>query len=198
MQGANLSVMPRNSAPSITRRAFLGGLTVATAGAATDAVASAPAILRRAGDFRTIACNNIRTGEWLNTVYWADGAYIPEALDAVNHLLRDWRAHEVRAIDPRVIDILAATRTLLACREPYTVVSGYRTKRTNAMLRRRNRGVAANSYHCKGMAVDIMLKSRSVREISRAALSLRRGGVGRYTRQDFVHMDCGPVRAWGS
>jgi uncharacterized protein YcbK (DUF882 family) len=97
-----------------------------------------------------------------------------------------------------VIDILAGTRELLECNEPFEIISGYRTRTTNAMLRSRYKGVARNSYHCKGMAVDITMKSRSVRQISRAALSLRGGGVGRYTRSDFVHLDCGPVRKWGA
>ena len=165
---------------------------------ATPALASAPAVLRGRGAFRSIALNNWRTGEWLNTVYWADGAYIPEALAALNHILRDWREDLACRMDPGVIDILAATRQLLDCREPFEVVSGYRTRKTNAMLRRRYKGVAVNSYHIKGMAVDITMKSRSVRQICRAGLALHAGGVGRYTRSDFVHLDCGPVRKWGA
>ena len=65
------------------------------------------------------------------------------------------------------------------------------------MLRRRSRAVAKNSYHIKGMAVDIAMRTRSVRQISRAGLSLGAGGVGRYTRRQFVHLDSGPVRKWG-
>ncbi len=123
---------------------------------------------------------------------------IPEPLEALNQILRDWREDEACAMDPGVIDILGATRELLDCNEPFEIVSGYRTRKTNAMLRSRYKGVARNSYHCKGMAVDITMKSRSVREISRAALSLHGGGVGRYTRSEFVHLDCGPVREWGA
>lgn len=181
-----------------TRRAVLGGLISALAMPAAPALAHAPAVLRRAGEFRSIALSNAHTGEWLDTVYWADGAYVPEALGALNRLLRDWREDEVHRIDPGVIDILAAVRALLDCGEPYLVVSGYRTRKTNAMLRRRYKGVARNSYHCEGMAADIRIKGRSVRQISRAALSLGRGGVGRYTRSNFVHLDSGPVRKWGS
>ena len=183
---------------SLTRRGFLGGLACVAVTAATQVEAAAPHVLRGAGVLRRIAFNNWRTGEWVNTVYWADGAYIPEALDALNHILRDWRENEICRMDPGVIDILAATRALLDCAEPFEIVSGYRTRKTNAMLRRRQRGVARNSYHCKGMAVDITLKSRSVRDISRAALSLQGGGVGRYTRSEFVHLDCGPVRKWAA
>ena len=179
-----------------TRRTFLGGLACVAATAATQAQAAAPHVLRGAGEFRKIAFNNWRTGEWVNTVYWADGDYIPEALDALNRILRDWREGAVCRMDPGVIDILAATHELLGCNEPFEIVSGYRTRKTNAILRRSYKGVARNSYHCKGMAVDITMKGRSVREISRAALSLHRGGVGRYTRSEFVHLDSGPVRKW--
>lgn len=183
---------------AVTRRVLLGGLASLSAMAAAPALASAPAVLRGAGQFRKLAMVNDRTGEWLNTVYWAEGEYIPEALAAMNHLLRDWREDAACEMDPRVLDILAATHAKLDCDEPFTVVSGYRTPATNALLRRRSRGVAKNSYHIKGMAVDIRLESRSVAQISRAGLSLGAGGVGRYSRAEFVHLDCGPVRDWGA
>lgn len=190
---------------AMTRRVLLGGLAslpvvaaAAPAMASAPAKLSAPAVLRGAGQFHKLAMVNDRTGEWLNTVYWADGNYIPEALGALNHILRDWREDKVHKMDPGVLDILAATHRLLETDEPFTIVSGYRTPKTNAMLRRRSSGVAKHSYHIKGMAIDVTLKSRSVAQISRAGLSLKGGGVGRYTRSDFVHLDCGPVRTWGS
>ncbi len=165
--------------------------------AAVPAFASAPALLKGAGDFRSLSLVNDRTDERLNTVYWADGEYIPDALEAFNHILRDWREDLAIQMDPRAIDILSATQGLLECDEPFQVVSGYRTHKTNDMLRRRSRGVARNSYHIKGMAVDIAMRTRSVRQISRAGLSLGAGGVGRYSRSQFVHLDSGPVRKWG-
>jgi uncharacterized protein YcbK (DUF882 family) len=181
----------------VTRRALLGGLATVTAMSAVPAFASAPALLEGAGIFRSLSLVNIRTGESLNTVYWAEGDYIPEALDAVNHIMRDWREDLVFEMDPRALDILSATQHLLDSDEPFQVVSGYRSRKTNAMLRRRSRGVAKNSYHIKGMAVDIAMQTRSVRQISRAGLSLGAGGVGRYSRSHFVHLDSGPVRRWG-
>ena len=182
---------------AVTRRALLGGLATLTAMAAVPAFASSPALLTGAGDIRNLSRVNNRTGESLNTVYWTEGEYIPDALEAVDYIMRDWREDHVHRIDPRAIDILSATQHLLDCDEPFQVVSGYRTRRTNAMLRRRSRGVAKNSYHIKGMAVDIAMKTRSVRQISRAGLSLGAGGVGRYSRSQFVHLDSGPVRKWG-
>ncbi len=161
------------------------------------AFASAPALLKGAGNFRSLSLVNDKTEERLNTVYWADGEYIPDALEAFNQILRDWRENLATQMDPRAIDILSATQRLLDSDEPFQVVSGYRSRKTNDMLRRRSKAVAKNSYHIKGMAVDIAMRTRSVRRIWRAGLSLGAGGVGRYSRSHFVHLDSGPVRRWG-
>jgi uncharacterized protein YcbK (DUF882 family) len=181
----------------ISRRALLGGLIGLVGAAATPALAKAPAILKGAGDYRRLSLVNEKTGEWVNSVYWIEGEYIPEALQGLNYLLRDWRQEKVCRMDPRAIDILAAAQHLLDSSEPFEVVSGYRTKQTNAMLRKRSRGVASSSYHIKGMAVDIAMKSRSVSQICRAGLALGAGGVGKYSRSQFVHLDSGPARNWG-
>lgn len=185
----------------VSRRGLLlgfGAVAAATASAsATPGFASAPALLTGAGNYRSLALVNDRTGEWLKSVFWIEGEYVPEALSAFNHILRDWRESSVIEIDRRALDILSACHDLLDCSEPYTVVSGYRTQKTNNMLRRRARGVARNSYHTKGMAIDVAMKTRSVGQIAGAGLSLNRGGVGRYSRASFVHLDSGPVRSWG-
>ena len=81
--------------------------------------------------------------------------------------------------------------------EPYMLLSGYRSPETNAMLRSRSRGVARNSLHMKAQAADLRLQSRSVSQMGKAAQACSAGGVGRYSRSNFVHMDCGPVRTWG-
>jgi uncharacterized protein YcbK (DUF882 family) len=77
------------------------------------------------------------------------------------------------------------------------LLSGYRSPETNAMLRRRSSGVARNSLHMQGEAADLRVNSRSVNQIYQAARACNAGGVGRYSRSNFVHMDCGPVRTWG-
>jgi len=77
------------------------------------------------------------------------------------------------------------------------LLSGYRSPATNAMLRSKSRGVAKNSLHMVGQAADLRLKSRSVGQMAKAAAACASGGVGKYSRSDFVHMDCGPVRNWG-
>jgi uncharacterized protein YcbK (DUF882 family) len=182
--------------PVMSRRAFVGGMAIGLA-AASPAFASAPSILKGAGDFRALNVVNSHTSERLNCVYWIEGRYVPEALEAFNYILRDWREDLIKPIDPRTLDIMAATHGLLGCSEPFHIISGYRCPKTNAMLRSRSSRVAQNSYHIRGMAVDLSLRSRTVWEVANAARSLGGGGVGRYSRSNFTHVDSGPIREWG-
>lgn len=138
-----------------------------------------------------------RTGERLDTIYWIEGDYIKEAIKEITLFMRDWRTNEVKAIDTRTIDIMAASHNLLDAHEPYMMLSGYRSPKTNAMLRSKSSGVARNSRHLIGEAADLRLGSRSVDQIYRAGVACGGGGVGRYSGSNFVHMDCGPVRTWG-
>jgi len=179
-----------------TRRGLLS-VFAATAVAAAPTCSNAFGFLRGAGDVRKIRMYSGRTGESLNTIYWIEGEYIPEALNEINYFMRDWRSNEVRTMDPRTVDIAAASHALLDIDEPFMLLSGYRTKRTNAMLRESTPGVARNSLHIQGKAADLRLRSRSVSQIYRAAMACDAGGVGKYSRSNFVHMDCGPVRTWG-
>ena len=165
---------------------------------ATPTTTKAFGILRGSGDIRRLRMYSGRTGESLDTIYWIDGEYIGEAVKEINLFMRDWRNNKVMQIDTRTIDIMAASHRMLEADEPYMLVSGYRSPETNAMLRSRSRAVARNSLHMKGQAADLRLKSRSVAQMARAASACHAGGVGRYTRSDFVHMDCGQVRSWGS
>jgi len=139
-----------------------------------------------------------RTGEKIEMIYWIDGHYVGEAVREINHFMRDWRNGHVMQIDTRTVDIMAASQRLLRTDEPYTLISGYRSPQTNAMLRARGNGVARNSLHLQGQAADLQMRSRSVSQIAQAAASCRAGGVGRYSGSNFVHMDCGNVRSWGS
>jgi uncharacterized protein YcbK (DUF882 family) len=154
--------------------------------------------LRGSGDIRRIRMYSGRTGESLDTIYWIDGDYIGDAVKEITLFMRDWRNNKVMQIDTRTIDIMAASHRLLDIDEPYMLLSGYRSPETNAMLRSRSRGVARNSLHMKGQAADLRLKSRSVDQMAKAAAACHAGGVGRYSRSNFVHMDCGQVRSWGS
>ena len=158
---------------------------------------SAFGVLRGAGDIRRIRMYSGRTGESMDTIYWIEGEYIPEVLKEITYFMRDWRNDQTIKIDPRNVDIMAASHRLLDVSEPYMLLSGYRSPATNAMLRSKSRGVAKNSLHMKGEAADLRLKSRSVSQMARAAETCKSGGVGHYYKSNFVHMDCGPVRTWG-
>jgi uncharacterized protein YcbK (DUF882 family) len=111
--------------------------------------------------------------------------------------MRDVRTGTAHRIDARTIDIMTAAHRMMDVSEPYMLLSGYRSPQTNAALRSRTRGVAKKSLHMEGQAADLRLKSRSVGQMARAAEACASGGVGRYSRSNFVHMDCGPVRTWG-
>jgi uncharacterized protein YcbK (DUF882 family) len=180
----------------LTRRALLGAFA-ATAVTAAPTIANAAGFLRGGGDIRRIRMYSGRTGERIDTIYWIEGKYVPEAVQEINHFMRDWRTNGVKSIDLRAVDIMAAAHNLLEVDEPYMLLSGYRSPETNAMLRSRSRGVAKNSLHMKGQAADLRLSSRSVGQMARAAAACRGGGVGKYSGSNFVHMDCGVVRTWG-
>ena len=145
---------------------------------------------------RRIALHNANTNEHFNGVYWADGAYKADALRKLDVLLRDHRAKQVCRFNPRLFDLLARVHQTVESDEPFRVICGYRSRRTNAMARRRSRGVAKESYHTKGMAIDVMLPDVELSAIAEAAMELEIGGVGYYPRSGFVHLDVGPVRSW--
>ena len=179
--------MSNTKSALITRRAILGAFAATTLTAA-PVYSKAFGFLKGAGDVRRLKMYSGRTGEKIDMIYWIEGEYIKESLKEINYFMRDWRQNSAISMD---------THSLLNVSEPYMLLSGYRSPKTNAMLRSRSRGVAKNSLHMKGQAADLRLSSRSVGQISRAAASCSAGGVGRYSSSNFVHMDCGPVRSWG-
>lgn len=178
-----------------TRRDFIaGGFSVA----AVTAFAPAAALAKSSDTVRRINIYSPRTDERLDVIYYVKGQYVPDVMAQLNNILRDIRADEVRKIDPRLIDILAAAQRLLGYDRPFSVISGYRSKKTNDMLRREGRGVARNSYHTKGMAADLRMEGVDVAMLKKAGQQIGAGGIGIYTKSNFVHLDCGPVRTWGS
>lgn len=177
-----------------TRRDLLtGGAALALASLAKPAWANllqAPA--------RTLSFDNLHTGEKLNLEYWAGGQYVPQALESINYLLRDYRNGEVHAIHPDLLDLLHVLHGQLGSARPFEVISGYRSPATNAMLHEHSEGVAKHSLHMEGMAIDIRLTDRQLADLHNAALAMRAGGVGYYPSLDFVHVDVGRVRRWGA
>lgn len=145
---------------------------------------------------KSLSFYNIHTGEHLKATYWADGGYVASELTALNWFLRDFRRDKETAIDPRLFSQLSRLQTLTDSRGIIEVISGYRTRATNAMLRSETSGVAKNSMHTYGRAIDFRLDGTSLPNLHRAALALRAGGVGYYPASDFVHIDTGRFRTW--
>ncbi|WP_239492283.1 YcbK family protein [Luteitalea sp. TBR-22] len=145
---------------------------------------------------RVLALAHLHTAETLKVEYGDADRYFPDALAAVNKLLRDFRTGDVHDIDPALLDLLAALRARTGTATPFQVISGYRSPQTNAMLHRRSPGVASGSFHMKGQAIDIRLGDVSLGALRNAALDLGLGGVGYYPSSNFVHVDTGPIRTW--
>ena len=183
----------RRASPAVraARRRFLG-----QAAAAVAASVPLAAWARLAPGSRSVSLAHAHTNERLSITYFRDGNYVRDALAQLDFLLRDFRTGEVHPIDPALLDILHDLRLRTGHAAPFAVVSGYRSPRTNAELRRHSRGVAEHSLHMQGRAIDIRLPGYATRGLQQIALDLRRGGVGYYPAADFVHVDTGRVRAW--
>ncbi len=209
--------------PIFGRRGFLGlGLIAAGVAASTAAGAreDEPAIELPAGapegftplsptpltpppaGPRHLKFRHLHTEQNLEVVYWDEGKYVWDALQAVNQHLSDFRSKEVHPIDVRVLDILFTLQSLTGSREPYRIISAFRSPATNEMLSGQSAAtngksqVATKSLHMEGKAIDMRLNDVSLTGLRDAALALRGGGVGYYPDSGFVHVDIGPVRTW--
>jgi uncharacterized protein YcbK (DUF882 family) len=145
---------------------------------------------------RWIHLRNIHTDEKLEAVYWENGEYVPDAVQALNKVLRDYRNDETHPMDPGLYDILDQIRAKTQSKSPFQIISGYRSPATNRMLSERSGEVAKRSLHMDGKAMDIKLEDVDLRYVQAAALDLAMGGVGYYPVSNFVHVDVGPVRKW--
>jgi uncharacterized protein YcbK (DUF882 family) len=145
---------------------------------------------------RSLYLYNIHTGERLKSVYWSEGLFVREGLADINRILRDFRTGDVLPIDTGLIDLLHSLHRLMGSRGHIHVVSGYRSPETNALLRETDSGVAGRSLHMDGKAVDLRLPGCSLKDLHRAAVGLKGGGVGNYPSLGFVHVDVGRVRYW--
>jgi uncharacterized protein YcbK (DUF882 family) len=181
-----------------SRRCFLAGLGTLALTSVAGSAAEAASILKPAAAHRRLRLKHLHTGERIDVVYQRNGRYLSDGLAALNRFLRDHRDQSVHAIDTRVLDFLHDLTGELGTRERIGIVCGYRSPRSNAFLRANSSGVAKRSLHLEGMAIDIRVPGMRVSTVAEAALDLKRGGVGRYTRSNFVHIDCGKFRTWGS
>jgi len=145
---------------------------------------------------RSLSMTNVNSGESIEVTYWSDGAYHRDALDKLNHFLRDAKTNEQTEMDPLLMDVLWHTMQLTGFHGQVEVLSAYRSPETNAWLASVSRGVARDSQHMNGNAMDIRFPGVPVYKIRMAARSLQMGGVGFYPRSGFVHLDTGPIRYW--
>lgn len=179
-------------------RAHLGGLAAALIVAALALIAGATRIDAKSARDRVISLYNIHTKETLTIQYMRGGKYVPEAMQKINWLLRDWRKDETTQMDPGLIDLIWEVHNELGSTEPVHIISGYRARDTNEMLRKTVGGQASQSRHILGKAADVHFPDVPLKQLRYSALIRERGGVGYYPTSaiPFVHLDTDRVRAW--
>jgi uncharacterized protein YcbK (DUF882 family) len=183
----------------MNRRQLIGAGAVACVNLGLAALAGPAHARSRRHTERILSFRHLHTDERLTLTYRIGDHYQRSALKRLNHFLRDFRTGDVMAIDPKLFDLLHDVKERLGHGDGVIeIIGGYRSPRTNAMLRRTSSGVARKSLHMTGQAVDIRLAGAATRRIRDAAVQLGRGGVGYYPKSDFVHLDTGRVRRWGA
>jgi uncharacterized protein YcbK (DUF882 family) len=178
---------PRKTTPEQLRAARYGGFAPAAPLPAPELDTTSP---------RSLSLINFNTKEELTVTYWSNGAYHRVALDQLNNFLRDSRDNTATEMDPLLFDVLWHTMRVTGYAGSVEVLSSFRSPTTNAWLASVSRGVARDSQHMNGNAMDIRFPGVPVFRIRQAARSLNMGGVGFYPRSGFVHIDTGPVRYW--
>jgi uncharacterized protein YcbK (DUF882 family) len=181
-----------------TRRRLLqaGGALAATSAAAVAAAAKLQAPGPADPTVRRISLQNLHTSEKLDVEFARGDGYVPDALTAIQVLLRDFRNNEQHGIDPKLMDYLYDVAQRIGVEPKFSVISGYRSPQTNEQLHERSSGVSSHSLHMEGRAIDVRLAGVDCADLAGRALELRRGGVGYYRQSDFVHMDTGRFRTW--
>jgi uncharacterized protein YcbK (DUF882 family) len=145
---------------------------------------------------RSLSFYNTHTAERLSLVYRRGDEYLPNALERINHLLRDYRCGQEHAIDPELLDFLYDLLQKVDYQGEVFIISGYRSPATNRAMHERSSGVVLGSQHTFGRAIDIRLPGEDTHRLYEIARSMKRGGTGYYGRSDFIHIDTGRVRCW--
>lgn len=195
MVDGSSSLIIASTQQQMPRRRFLQLL----AAAGSVAAAGIPKISQAADQSflpRDLSFHNTHTGEKVALTYFEQGEYQSGALQEIDNLFRDHRTGETHPIDPNLLNVLYKLRETLQTDKPFHIISGYRSPFSNGMMHSHRSGVAKNSLHMQGKAVDIRIEGVSTRYIRDAAMSLQQGGVGYYPSSDFVHIDTGMVRYW--
>jgi uncharacterized protein YcbK (DUF882 family) len=165
-------------------------------GGALAGMAAAGVRARPLDSAKRIALRNLHTGEKLDLEFFRDGAYVADSLAAIQVLLRDFRNGEQHIIDPKLVSYLYEVARHSGADPVFSVISGYRSPQTNALLHERSSGVAQRSLHLEGRAIDVRLAGVDCAALAGYARDLTQGGVGYYRKSDFVHLDTGAFRTW--
>ena len=174
---------------TLDRRGLIGGSLAALGASLFGSPVLAPSP-------RSLSVVTLHTAEALKATYWDGGGYVPDALGALNKVLRDHRTGEVHTMAPTLFDLITALNQKLETNQTVQVISGYRSPQSNAAMHAKSSGVAAHSLHMEGEAMDIRIGGVALTNLRDAALALKIGGVGFYPSSNFVHVDVGRVRRW--
>ncbi len=147
---------------------------------------------------RTLYLYYTHTKETAKITFKRNGRYVKKGLSELNHMTRDWRRNEPTKMDPALFDLLWEVYQESGASGPIHIVSAYRSPTTNNMLRTKSKGVAKNSRHTHGQAIDFYIPGVRVSKVREIAMRKQVGGVGYYptSNSPFIHLDTGNVRAW--
>ncbi len=178
---------------NISRRGFLQK----SAFVAGAAMMSQSELLASVGEKKVLKLHNVKMNKTFYAPFFERNYYKLSGLFEINKAFVDYRQREITRVDVKLVNLLYDIKQSIGDDSQFNIVSGYRSERTNSMLRRSRKGVAKNSFHTKGQAVDIYVPHVSLRKVRDIAIGLGQGGVGYYPGSNFVHVDVGPVRTWG-
>jgi uncharacterized protein YcbK (DUF882 family) len=180
----------------ISRRSVLAAGLIGSAVLGSRPLFGAEQLSTERPSSRRIALKNLHTGEALDLEYFRDDTYLPDAMAAIETVLRDFRNGDRHAIDPKLLDYLVEVAASIGRPAEFSVVSGYRSPETNERLHERSSGVSQHSLHMQGRAIDVRIVGLDCKDLAGGAESLMLGGVGYYRGSDFVHLDTGAFRTW--
>jgi uncharacterized protein YcbK (DUF882 family) len=177
---------------------LLGLRAVAIAAGLAFFLAQSAIPVSAGAETRTLWLHHTHTGKDGKFTFKVNGQYDKAVLRQMNIFLADWRTGTPTNMDPKLFDLLWEVYQDVGGKQPYNIVSSFREPKTNAMLRAKSSGVAENSQHMLGKAMDVFIPGIKLSTLRAAAMKHQVGGVGYYptSGSPFVHMDTGNVRAW--
>ena len=177
---------------SLPRRSFLfwGAAAAATLMIKPDTASAA------VDKYRTLTIHARWSDEDFRGPYYEGGRYLPDALAEIDSLFRDRHNQTVTKIDIRLLDLLNRFTAKAKYEKPLQLICGYRSRSTNNELLHEGKRVAKDSLHIFGRAADLRFDGLLLKQARKIAIAMQGGGVGYYRRQNFLHLDVGPVRTW--